>query len=69
MSDEIQNDDPLEGDRGIPSVSKDRDGSGPGFGVVMTIFAIVGALVLWMFWPEKRRRTRSVTTGTSRGRI
>ena len=52
MSDEIQNDDPLEGDRGIPSVSKDRDGNGPGFGVVMTIFAIVGALVLWMFWPE-----------------
>ena len=52
MSEDIVNDDPLDGDRGIPSVSKEGNGNGPGFSVVMSIFAIVGALVLWMFWPE-----------------
>lgn len=51
MADENNTDDILSDERGIPSVSRENNG-GPGFGVVMVIFAVLGSLVLWMFWPE-----------------
>ena len=51
MVDETQDNDQLEGDRGIPSVSRDRQGNAS-FGLAMVIFLIVGALVIGVFWPE-----------------